>query len=1084
MRKLFIGLGIILVLLVVAIFALPSFIPSSVYKDKITAQVSTVLGRDVDIAGDVKLSLFPSIRAKAAQVKIANGDGFSDQPFATMDSLEAKVKLFPLFKKQVEITAFTLVNPAISLEKTKDGQVNWAFGDTTSPSKPKPTAKAFARDGRYTDLDIALGTFSLKNGSVKYADAQTGSNYDLKSVNMGLAMPGLDKPVSANGDLVINDMPVDIKLRLDTPKAFLNGEIAPVTLRLKSALANVSADGKFTASKIITFDVDFDADIPSTSKLDAFLKLDNPYGALTETASITGNLAFDGSNMVGKGTQVSLKSDIVSTDFKGDFTAGATPTASGDLKVNVANIAKLQDTLGMAIPQLAAFSTVDIATNLSTDGTKTEGKNVSIKIKGDGITANYTGAATFDDALSLAGRFQANSPSIAALVPKLGVKNVTGLDLIGDLAVSGSLNGMVDALTIDDLDFKTKGGDVVANYAGKVKLGKDMLINGRFDASGASVPTIVSKLGLKGLEAANALGNFTVSGQVSGVPTAVKLTGLEFKTSGDSLTASYTGDVNTGKTTTLNGRFDVSSPSVKTLATKGGIPLPYADALGALKASGSVAGSADALALSGVKATLTDGLLNFDFDGKATTGKALSYDGLVNLDIPSLRQLAAVGGTTLAADTEAGRVYGPFSISGQAKGTMTNANFTGANIRFDDLKGAGNFSANLTGKPNVMGTLDMQGLDIRPYQAAMYANRPKGIQPWSEEPLNMSSLNLFDGAFTLNTPNIIMSTMEMGQSTIKSTIKNGRFKTNIPNVNLYGGKGSLDMELNAANAVPQVALDFTLNNINAQGLLGAVANFTKLSGNTGTTMSMKGAGRSQAQIMRSLSGKGNFELAEGIVSGVDLGQFVSNLNSLNSILKTRALPAGIGPSYTTPFKKLDGLFTIKNGVVTIGDFAMTANTVLAEGSGTLDLGQQKVDFSLRPRIKGGKGLAGFGIPIKLSGNFGSIKAGLDSDLMTKIVAARAKAELQSQITNKVGGNLGGIVGGILGNPQPAQQQPSQQPATTPKDPLSGLLGGILGEQKTEPAPTPQQEDPKKEEEKKKEGEDPLAKALGGLFGDD
>ncbi|MCF6221451.1 MAG: AsmA family protein, partial [Robiginitomaculum sp.] len=496
MRKLLIGLGILAVLLVAAVLILPSLVPASVYKDKITQQVSATLGRDVEIAGDVKLSVFPSLTAKADLVKIANGDGFSNQAFATMDSLEAKVKLMPLLKKQVEITAFTLVNPIISLEKAKDGRVNWAFGD----EKPKPAQQSqgpFKRDGRYADLQISLGTFSLENGSINYSDAQAGANYDVKAVNMKLSMPGLDKPMRAKGDMVVNDMPMDMELKLDTPKSFLSGEVAPVFVKLKSNLLTFSADGQFTPSKLITFDLDLNADIPSTSKLDAFLGQNNPYGALAETAKLKGNLVFDGVNMIGKGTQFSLKSAIITTEFSGDFKAGGVPSASGDLQINVANIQKLQDALGMAIPQLAAFSTVDISTNLSTDGKVTTGKNLSIDIKGDGITANYAGTATFDNALSLAGQFSANSPSIAALLPKLGMENTPGVNILGDLAVSGKVSGMVDALVLDNLDFKTKGGDLVAGYAGKIKLGRDLSFDGRFDASGASVPVIVKKLGIQ-----------------------------------------------------------------------------------------------------------------------------------------------------------------------------------------------------------------------------------------------------------------------------------------------------------------------------------------------------------------------------------------------------------------------------------------------------------------------------------------------------------------------------------------------------------------------------------------------------------
>ncbi len=947
--------------------------------------------------------------AKADLVTIANADGFSDQSFASMDSLEAKVRLMPLFKKQVEISSFTLINAIIYLEKNNDGQVNWTFGDETA----KPIQKvegAFARDGRYTDLEISLGKFSLVNGSINYSDAMSGANYDIKDANMKLSMLGLDQTVQAKGDLIVNDMPLDIELKLDTPKAFLNGDVAAVILKFKSDLINLSANGRFTPSSIITFDVDFDAYIPSTSKLDGFLKQDNPYGALTETASLRGNLAFDGLNMVGKDTQVFLKSDILATDFTGDFSVGGVPYASGDLKVNVADIKKLQDALGMAIPQLAAFSTVDISTNLDTDGKVTNAKNVAIDIKGDDIKANYNGAAKFDNALSLAGNFSANSPSIPTLLPKLGVNSFNKANIFGGLTLSGNVNGLVDALVLDNLNFKTSGGDLVARYTGQVKLGKDM---------------------------------------------------------------------------SLDGRFNASSASLKSLATTGNIALPYADALGAINASGAIKGPMSSLAFSNVKAALTDGLLNLDFEGNLITGKALSYDGLLNVDIPSLRELAAVGGTTLAANTDVGSVYGPLSVSGQAKGNMNKASFEGAKIRFDNLLGSGDFNANLTNKPYLTAKLNMQGLDIRPYQAAMYANRPQGVQPWSEEPLNLSFLRLFNGFFTINTPNIIMSSMEMGQSTIKTTVKNGVLKTNIPNVSLYGGKGTLDMELNAASTVPKVALGFTLNNVDGQGLLGAVANFTKLSGNTGTTMSIKGSGRSQAEIMRSLSGDGDFELAEGIVMGVDIEQFTSNFNSISSILQSRALPAGIGSSYNTPFNKIDGLFTIKNGVVTIGDFALTANTVLAEGAGKLDLGQQRVDFSLRPRLKDGKGLAGFGIPIKFSGNFGGVKAGLDSDLMTKIVAARAKEKLQNQLSNQVGGDVGSIIGGLLGTPQAQPRtEPNGQkrPAQQAQDPLADLLGGLLGDKKAEEDPKPEDPDEDKEEEKKEE--DPLETALKNLFGGD
>ncbi|HHL42337.1 MAG TPA: AsmA family protein, partial [Hellea balneolensis] len=165
MRKLFIVLGVLILLLVAAVLILPSLVPSSVYKSRIEEQISTSLGRKVDIAGDVKLSVFPTLKAKAKQVTIANADGFTPSYFAKMDTLEAGVKLLPLLSKKVEITKFNLVNADINLTKAKSGDVNWAFGTPEKPSKPAANSGPFRRDGRYADLDLSLGAFSLKNGS-------------------------------------------------------------------------------------------------------------------------------------------------------------------------------------------------------------------------------------------------------------------------------------------------------------------------------------------------------------------------------------------------------------------------------------------------------------------------------------------------------------------------------------------------------------------------------------------------------------------------------------------------------------------------------------------------------------------------------------------------------------------------------------------------------------------------------------------------------------------------------------------------------------------------------------------------------
>lgn len=1049
MRKFAIFIGILILAFIAALFILPGLVPASVYKSKIEEQISTSLGRKVTIGGDVKLSVLPVLKAKAQSVSIANAPGFSLDNFADVKTLEARVKLLPLLSKKVEISKFNLVNANINLSKSKTGAVNWVFGakDTEiKPQKPAKTAGPFRRDGRYTDLDLSLGEFALKNGQISYRDDSTNTRHTIKDINAAISLAALDKPLSAKGRLVFDDTPMNLDLKLNTPKSFLKGENAPLNVQLKSNLITLRLNGAITPSKIISFDVDFDGDIPSVSALDKKLGLKNPYGPLSERANLKGNLVFDGKTLRGKNAALLLSSTILKTEFHGDFTALSSPSANGDLKIDIADVKKLAKIMEFKIPQIGAVDTLNISTQLKSDGITTTAQNLNIRAKGGQLNASYQGGAIYNGTVKLDGDFRANSPSLPALLSQLAIA-IPQASLLGDLDVKGHIKGPADTPKLSNFEFATKSAAMAARYSGNIDLNQ--------------------------------------------------------------------------KAPGLDGQFNLSVTDSKAWLGDMAKPLPYLAALGTIEAKGHVKGTPDAIALKALDAKAEDGLVNFSFKGDAKTTKAKSYDyiGDLTLDIPSLRNLASLGGVKLTPSSSAGAIYEALKISGKASGTNTKAKFENANIAFDDLKAAGQFTVNLMKKPKIDGKVSMPGLDLRPYMAAMAAQNPKGkIQPWSEQPINFAVLRLFDGKLDIDTKNIITDRMEMGATTIASRLKDGVLTSKIPNVSLYGGKGRLDLVINAQGNVPQIAMDFTLDQLDGKSFLGAAAGFTRLTGNTGSTMKIRAKGRSQAEIMRSLDGQGNFQLSEGVLTGIDLAKFIGGLDTA---FKTRALPQGIGENYTTPFNRIRGLFDIENGVVKISTFNLSASNVMAEGGGALDLGKQYIDFSLRPRLKAGKGLAAFGIPIRLQGGFGGVKAGLDTELMSKIIAARAKQELTNQLNTKLGDKLGGDVGGLVEGLLGPQGQNGGQPATNPaqggtkgntqgqtpsqntkKDPLGTLLGDVLNPQKknenpssdkkpavsensqSENPPTKNpQTDPKKTDEKKKPV-DPLEKALGDLFGGD
>jgi AsmA protein len=200
-KKLLIGLAVLIVLVIVAAIAIPSFIPLDTYKARIIALVKTDTGRDLRIDGPVKFSLFPSIALEANDVSLSNPSGAISPNMVQLKTLDVELKLLPLLHGAVEIAEFKLVDPAIALEVDKQGKPSWAFTSTAAPTPPgaaPATPAAPAASGSGSDFtSISLGDVSIVNGQASYLDQRTGEKKLLGDINMTLSLPNVDQPFTA-----------------------------------------------------------------------------------------------------------------------------------------------------------------------------------------------------------------------------------------------------------------------------------------------------------------------------------------------------------------------------------------------------------------------------------------------------------------------------------------------------------------------------------------------------------------------------------------------------------------------------------------------------------------------------------------------------------------------------------------------------------------------------------------------------------------------------------------------------------------------------------------------------------------------
>ncbi|MCW5732562.1 MAG: AsmA family protein [Enhydrobacter sp.] len=211
-KRLLIGVGGIVGLLIAALLTLPWLIDVEAYKPEIVAQVKRATGRDVAIDGPIRLSLMPTPSVELDGVKFFNLAGSKSPIMVEVKSVTVKPSMLSLLAGDIEVDGVTLVEPKIVLEVTAEGKPNWEFAPSAAevgpaaakPSPPKP---------------LSLGRLTVENGTIIFSDSRTGLSVAAGKASFSAAVGSIDGPFSLAGSATVNGAPLKIDLAVSTRSA-------------------------------------------------------------------------------------------------------------------------------------------------------------------------------------------------------------------------------------------------------------------------------------------------------------------------------------------------------------------------------------------------------------------------------------------------------------------------------------------------------------------------------------------------------------------------------------------------------------------------------------------------------------------------------------------------------------------------------------------------------------------------------------------------------------------------------------------------------------------------------------------------
>lgn len=310
-----------------------------------------------------------------------------------------------------------------------------------------------------------------------------------------------------------------------------------------------------------------------------------------------------------------------------------------------------------------------------------------------------------------------------------------------------------------------------------------------------------------------------------------------------------------------------------------------------------------------------------------------------------------------------GKVNGsPVSFASDIAGDATNIALNNAALTVAGTSVGGDLALDLSGKPKLTGALTSPAFDVTPFLKG--GGGGSGGPLFSKEPLPLDGLAAADADLSLALEELRYGKLVLTSMKLPLKIQGG--KLTAPLSAAYRGR-PIKLALNA-DARGNVSLDADAVNFDMGRLLADLDLTTMLTANADFGARLKGQGKSLNAIASSLNGQTNLLIGQGTINS---RAFAIVSNDLARVL----IPSGESGD-TAKLVCAISRFDFAGGAGKASALALETDTLITTGTGTVDLGKERIDLLFKPKPKKAS-LVSLAFPVRLSGPLTSPTAGLD-----------------------------------------------------------------------------------------------------------